>query len=279
MQSQHELDDMKAIYNDLSLQDKRLENQIQEYQNEFKVFLREKQRALNEISISIPFSSKNIHLWNQDGAMIDVPMSESIVFSNNSLQTLRKRIRDYTDDIKEQRETLKCLQKERDDLIEEIKSEERVISEQDEKCKDLQMLKFGQLVDIDELDRVTCTGTELSMNAEANYQKEVQVLEGIHRKEISTLQKKNTSLKDTLQKATTENTAVLNQIADLGEKHIKLENMLSKQVKTERLEKKSGTEECDQLIQTANKQVQQMNKLKIQIMQLKRKEGKDKYYQ
>jgi predicted nuclease with TOPRIM domain len=76
---------------------------------------------------------------------------------------LKERIGELYNEIEEARENLKFLHKERSQLIKERDSKEEDTSRWKQKCKDLQMLKFGREIDLDELEGFSDRSKELEI--------------------------------------------------------------------------------------------------------------------
>ena len=131
------------------------------------------------------------------------------------------------------------------------------------------MLKFGQIIDLDLLDRIG-----ESKGAE-DLRESLQKQEAQHRKELAEWDRKIDKAMQELAVVTQENTNYLDSIADLTTKHRNLEtslfarkdNLFSNPITKKREEKA----ERDRLVEVVNAQASVIEKLKVEIHHLRHK--------
>ena len=81
-------------------------------------------------------------------------MKLGLVIGRESIEKLKHRIVGIQDETSVQDKRFRNLHKEKKKLYREKKTRKTVIQAQDEKCNDLQMLKFGQTIDLESLDKM-----------------------------------------------------------------------------------------------------------------------------
>merc|ERR1712028_255716 len=89
------------------------------------------------------------------------------------------------------------------------------------KCDDLQMLKFGQIIDLEALDKVSVSKTVDDLN------EKIRVEELKNDRQLSTMKKNYQQYREQLLLATQENTKLLENIAELSQRQFKLEKELN----------------------------------------------------
>ena len=97
---------------------------------------------------------------------------------------------------------------------------EKEIEKQHVRCDELQMLKFGQLINISELDKISVNSEEIEL------MKKTEALEVTNEREVYQMQAKHRKLKEKLLDVTQINTSKLNQIAEMNGRQFFLEKEL-----------------------------------------------------
>eukprot|EP00611_Tribonema_gayanum_P013849 TRINITY_DN25080_c0_g1_i1.p1 TRINITY_DN25080_c0_g1~~TRINITY_DN25080_c0_g1_i1.p1 ORF type:complete len:282 (+),score=108.90 TRINITY_DN25080_c0_g1_i1:72-848(+) len=143
------------------------------------------------------------------------------LFTKQGLERLDKRTVELIDEGAAERERFKELHRERVRL-EKARSEKLAAKEAGvQRCTELQMLKFGQLIDLEVLDRVGATLDEEEVN------KKLAQMESQHREELSQLSATAARLKASMLRCTGENTALLTRVAHLTSRKLQLEKELN----------------------------------------------------
>ena len=149
---------------------------------------------------------------------------------------------------------------------------EGLIAKQAGRCEELQMLKFGQLVDIAALDKISVNNDEAELRVKSS------ALEISNEQEIFRIHAKHRQLKEQLLDLTNLNTARLNRIAELNGRQFFLEKELNgnkngMQVVDDGPTLRAETEERNRLVALVKLQAKEVDALKAEINLLRRKGG------
>mgnify|MGYP001188008898 CR=1 FL=1 len=251
----------------LNKKQKFVEQSMKAVNSEITQFQKEKQSKLNEIDVIITLKMHQVEFLEKGRLPTD--LGQGLVFSGKSLESLRGRVKDLVQEKAALKRQQKELRKEHVQLQRSKKAKEQKIVELEKKAKDVQMLKFGQIIDLDLLDRIG-----ESKGAE-DLRESLQKQEAQHRKELAEWDRKIDKAMQELAVVTQENTNYLNSIADLTTKHRNLEaslsarkdNLFSNPI-TKRREEKA---ERDRLVEVVNTQATVIEKLKVEIHHLRHK--------
>ena len=121
-------------------------------ESEIEDFQTQKQRKLNELDVVVPLRFSQLQYLVNDQVPYD--LSSSLVFYNDGLSQLKRRIKELhqeKNDIKKQHRELKKLHV---SFNKSKKEKEQRVSELTAKNRDVQMLKFGQIVDLEKLEKL-----------------------------------------------------------------------------------------------------------------------------
>ena len=150
-----------------------------------------------------------------------VDINSHVVFSSVALERLQGRIGELQQEYEAARVDFKQLHRERASLERQVKAGKVKIEDWTAKCTDLQMLKFGKLIDLDELE----AGSDTTRIDEA----EAQCI-GVEKRFQSSsarLVRQQEQLQDKLSEVTIANTTLLAQISSLTEKKLTLNRSLN----------------------------------------------------
>lgn len=254
---------------------------------EIQKFQTEKQKEINELMVAIPLKVGQIRLWkpgvNGEGEVVEVPgeptilresvkINECTIFSEDNLGKIRNRIGELKDEIVVDKANFSGLHKEKRALEKDKLVKEKKIEKQAKECEEIQMLKFGQLVDIDALDKISVNNDEAELKSKSNE------LEIANEKEIFSLQAKHRRMKEKLLDSTNVNTSKLNNIAELNGRQFFLEKELNgkgggMQVADDGPTIREETEERNRLVALVKLQAKEVDALKAEINLLRRKGG------
>ena len=78
---------------------------------------------------------------------------------------MKERINELHQEIEESKDNFKLLHKERAQLVKERESKESETQNWKDRCRDLQMLKFGREIDLDELESFSDRTKEMEVEA------------------------------------------------------------------------------------------------------------------
>mmetsp|Transcript_22043 Transcript_22043/g.68942 ORF Transcript_22043/g.68942 Transcript_22043/m.68942 type:complete len:1581 (+) Transcript_22043:131-4873(+) len=172
---QHSLEDLHRNLDRLHKRKKLLETDSIAFTKELQSFQTEKQKRLNEIQTVCSLSANQIYFletndidkmsnWNEMNSasewkdrrlLIPGDISHAVLFSKTVLWNLHRRISSLDVENKSERANLKELHRLKRQLQKAKVSCHAQILHATNKCNDLQMLKFGQLINMGILDRAS----------------------------------------------------------------------------------------------------------------------------
>ncbi|NWI47654.1 CFA44 protein, partial [Picathartes gymnocephalus] len=196
--------DLKKEYNALAVEAKQLETSLDTTNRELEAFQWEKLHRLNELYVVVPLRLHQVQCL-VDGEMPH-DFSQTLVFTNQSLQYLQKRIVDLRNEKIMQREIHKKAREQHKQLLQDKKEMETEIQRLEERCNDLMMEKFGRLVDF---EAVQAHSVNIPME-----QMKVRIMEKEyeHFVELKEWEERIVVLQQQLTKLTRENTSKLHQM-------------------------------------------------------------------
>jgi hypothetical protein len=243
---------------DVGLKSTRVE--IQEFQTQ-------KQRKLNELDVVVPLRSNQIQYLEDNQLPTD--LSNTLVFYNEGLRNLKSRIQELKQekfDIKKQHRELK---KQHVGFIKSKKEKQANVVELTAKNREVQMLKFGQIVDLEKLER-------LGVNKAADELKEkIQKEDHKRLKEVAEYEKKIVLEKTKLMDVIKENTIHLEGLITLQKNKHTLEAALNQSQNSVNAEitgpSRKDIEEREKLLGLVKDQANQIGQMKSEIEFLVRK--------
>ncbi|NXG41253.1 CFA44 protein, partial [Psilopogon haemacephalus] len=195
---------LRKKYNALDKKAKLLEFSLETAERELETFQWEKQQRMNELYVAVPLKLHQVeYLVNGE---LPSDFSQALVFSNQSLEYLQKRIVELHNEKITQREIYKKAQKHHKQLIQDKKEMELKIEQLEKKCKELMVKKFGQLVDFEAVQ------THSSSIRIDELQVQIMEKEYRHSKELNKWEERILDLHQQLMKLTKENSSKLQQL-------------------------------------------------------------------
>ncbi|KNC50512.1 WD repeat domain 52 [Thecamonas trahens ATCC 50062] len=182
-------------------------------------FQREKQSQLNELDITVSLQLDQIY-YVHDGRLPH-DLDDALVFSEATLAKLQARSGELRGELRELDEKKRSLEKLLAKLVKEKKAKREEREELAARAEDVQMLKFGKLIDLDHV-------LEMSVNKSADELK--ALLRAADSKRIAELMRADEALrraKDELAAATAANTARLTRLTTLMAEQQQLERTLN----------------------------------------------------
>ncbi len=194
----------------------------------------------------------------------------SISFCRNLIR-LQDRIAELHSEIDEAKESLRHLHKERGVLIKERENQQSHIETWSSRCLDLQMLKFGRVIDLDELearsDRLRGDKDDGALRED----------EDGFKQRSSALSKETLALQEQLTQVTLRNTQLLNEVAELTETQLSISRELNApgQVvsSASKLDNFKEAEESKRIVAYVQFQAKELESLRAELTMLKRKEA------
>ncbi|NXN90299.1 CFA44 protein, partial [Bombycilla garrulus] len=196
--------DLKNEYNALAIKAKEVETSLDTKNKELEAFQWEKLHRLNELHVVVPLRLHQVQCL-VDGELPH-DFSHTLVFTNQSLQYLQKRIVDLRNEKIMQREIHKKAKEQYKQLLQDKKEMEAEIQRLEERCNQLMMEKFGRLVDF---EAVQAHSINIPME-----QMRVRIMEKEYEqfKELKEWEERIVVLQHQLSKLTRENTSKLQQL-------------------------------------------------------------------
>ncbi|NWX82866.1 CFA44 protein, partial [Nothoprocta ornata] len=197
-------DNLRKEYDALAKKAKVIEASLDTAVGELESFQREKQQKLNELHVVVPLKLHQVE-YLVNGEMPN-DFSQALVFTNQSLEYLQKRIVDLQNEKIMQREIFQKARQQHKQLLQDKKEMETKIQRLEEKCNQLMMTKFGRLVDLEAL-QAHSVNTRLE-------ELKVQMMEKehVHSQELKEWEERILDLRQQLMMLTKENTSKLQQL-------------------------------------------------------------------
>ncbi|KAH6585557.1 hypothetical protein BASA50_001166 [Batrachochytrium salamandrivorans] len=236
-------------------------------EDEIQDFQTQKQRKLNELDVVVPLKFHQIQHLERN--MIPSDLSVTLVFVNAGLSKFYNRISELKQERVDIKRQHKELRKQHVGFIKNKREKEKNLQELSDRARNVQLLKFGKVVDLEKLER-------LGVNKTADELREKLQREGIRRlKEEQKYISKLDHLKERLTEVTKENTIKLETLVQLKEQRCHLEDTLNTSQSSVNVEysgpNKKDIVERNKLIQLVQSQSQKIDALKHEIEQLIRK--------
>ena len=195
-----------------------------------------------------------------------------LVFSKSILAKLHARIGELGTENRTLRQTFKDLHKEKSRLFKDNNSQGEAIAASLLKCDELQMLKFGRLIDLEALDQSSVSNHLVELN------QKVHVEEINNVRELAKLKSGIQNIKLQALHATNENTELLEAIAAQSQRQFKLEMELNATNVEATLDDNTSDlqrdmEERSRLVQLVKLQYKEVDALKSEIGLLRNKSG------
>ncbi|NWR85983.1 CFA44 protein, partial [Furnarius figulus] len=210
--------ELKRQYNALAEEEKEVETSLVTTKRDLEIFQWEKLQRLNELYAAVPLKLHQVQCL-VDGEMPS-DFSQALVFTNQSLQYLQKRIVDLRNEKVMQREIFKKAQEKHKQLVQDKKEMELEIRRLEKKCSHLMMEKFGRLVDF---EAVQAHSVNIPME---DMKVKIMEKEYEHFQELRKWEERIVELQQQLVKLTEENTSKLLQLNKFCREKHELETKL-----------------------------------------------------
>ena len=249
--------------------EKGIDRLLKETETEIQKFQNTKQRALNELKVVVTLQMRQVQHLTPEGKL-PKDTSESVVFAASDLQKLRGRIKALKEEKAELRRKQKALHAEHKTLQRAQSGKAEKLDELEARAVDVQMLKFGQLINLEAIESVGVhKGTD-------ELREKVRLLERKQDAQMKQWAEKLKAAKLDLKKATEASTNCLNTVATLFERQQQLEAALN-QRQTAAIGGSDGAaaakKERHHLVQLVKIQAKEVEALKVEINMLRRKGG------
>jgi len=262
-------DAMKKELDALVKKVKVVESALKNAGADLEAFQREKQQKLNELDVVVTLKLDQIqYVMNNT---IPQDLSKCLVFERGFFDTLQRRIKELEREKVKQKQLYRERRQQHVQMIRDKKTMDAKIKELEDKVEQIQMLKFGRLVDLEKLETV-------SVNRVAEELKEkLREQEAKNVKEILSWDKNIHRHQEELTRIIRENTKRLDTCTILLQENKQLEHQLDSRQKNLggefRGNRKADLEERQRLVQLVQLQSQEIEALKDEISILSRKGG------
>jgi len=262
------IDNLKKEKEQYSKKQKVVEGSLQKINQDIIEFQKEKQGKLNEIDVVVTLSMHQME-YLVDGKL-PYDLSQALVFSNTELEKLKSRIKELDQEKVALRRQQQELRKEHQQLLRDKKAKEARIAELDARAYNVQMLKFGQEIDLELLDRIgTTRGAE-------ELQEQLKAQSATFAQELRQWDRKIEEAQEQMLALTADNTQCLQTVTKLSKQQKSLESKLTT-TQTSLFNdpvarRRKEIAERDRLVQEVNAQAKDINALKAQIAVLRRKD-------
>ncbi|KAL4169004.1 hypothetical protein KRP22_009933 [Phytophthora ramorum] len=189
-------------------------------------FQSEKQSRFNQLDVVVPLSTRQLRCLeppspNQQGWLLSAQAAGCLVFTTRAFSALTERIESLQAENKHLRQQFRDLHKQQSVLAREKRLQQESIARAQERSEQLQRLKFGQLVDLEVLDRA-CDASSMD-----ELQTRVKLREVEGERALRRVKQTHPQFQHAILQATEQNTALLTQIAELTERQAELERELN----------------------------------------------------
>merc|ERR1711920_892147 len=134
--------------------ERRIDKEQKQTDSEIQQFQTDKQRKLNQVPIVFALRLSQVQCLDQgDQERMPSELDHHVVFTHDGLGRLMSRITELHQEIREVKASHKQLQKDFRIQKKEKNTAMQHIEELQAKFQDIQMLKFGQTVDLDLIER------------------------------------------------------------------------------------------------------------------------------
>ncbi|KAJ3102122.1 Cilia- and flagella-associated protein 44 [Phlyctochytrium planicorne] len=255
------IETLKKENDGLIKKEKIIDMALRNTEAEIQDFQTQKQQKLNELDVVVPLRLHQVQLLEKNAIPQD--LSQALVFVNDGLIKLKSRIKELQQEKSDIRKQHKELRKMHVSLIKSRKEKQLKLSELEMRATDVQMLKFGKIIDLEKLERMG-----VNKNADELREK-LQKEDNKRSKEVEHFEGHLNKLKEDLTNITRENTNLLENIVQLTESRQGLEEALNSSQSSVTAEytglQKKDIVERDKLISLVQTQSLEIEELKKEI--------------
>lgn len=144
---------LKKEYDAHLKKERTMDASLRQIENEIQEFHAMKQKKFNELEVCIPLRPHQIQFLDGNGR-ISTEMSNAVVFLSSGLHHLRGRISDLQQEKADIRKQHNQLKKMHVNLVKNRKEKQLKLGELENRLYEVQMLKFGRVVDLERLEKL-----------------------------------------------------------------------------------------------------------------------------
>ena len=263
--------ELNKTYERLGGRERLIDKELSSTEADIEAFQSEKQRALNLIDVSIPLKLNQMKYLQPDGRL-PKDISHSLIFTSTGLSKLKNRILELQQEKLSLARQFKDLKKQHRVLLKELAVKREEIGVEKKKCEDVQMLKFGQIIDLNILEKV---GVD---EGASELRSKLKSLEQTSVHKVNEWDAKIEEGKNELARITEQNTRWLDKVAKLTKAQYDLEDTLNNTTKNVHVADSSPLDdqsdlERRQLLELVQLQEREIDGLKAEVHLLRRKGG------
>ena len=276
-QKQH--DELKKMHDRLSTRLKQANKDISGTIADIQTSQAEKQREMNAFSTSVAIkTSQMCCIFGGVDDSFQTPqlpdtVDNCLVFNRFVYQRMKERFKELLVEKKQQSTAFKELQR-RQRKLEGMRKKKKVeVAALDARCVELQIMKFGAVIDLDDLENSTTNSTVQKLQAKIKKQEASQAAQ------LSKMRRAVKDKEQELMRFTAANTRILQETSALTERMHRLEKGLNttagagEPVSNNDPAAKKDAEERRKLVHLVRLQAREVDALKAEIMMLRRKGG------
>lgn len=262
--------ELNKRYQQLQVKEKSIDKELSATEKQIQDLQSDKQKELNQINVAFPLKLSQIQ-YLEEGAL-PASIENGLIFTSTGMQRLRDRIEELQEEKVTLKHEFKELKKQHKSLQKSLRAKQTDIDAEKKKCEDVQILKFGQVIDLNVLEKVGADteAEELSVK--------LTELEALSLRKVQMWERKIRAMKEQLADVTQQNTIWLERVALLTHAQYDLEDELNS---TTRGMHVAGTDNSEQiskqekyrLLDLVQKQEDELDALKSEIHVLRRKGG------
>merc|ERR1712187_108040 len=230
---QKAVEELKKTHKKLLDDERNIDKVQKQTDQEIQQFQTDKQRKLNQVQIVFALRISQVQCLDPpadsstgDNAYHKLPveLSRHVVFTHEGIHRLMNRIKQLYQEKDEVKANFRQLQRDFRSRKKEKNQAMQHIEDLNLKFQDIQMLKFGQIVDLDLIERSAPNKYVMEL------QDKVGEAEREHRRKISEWEKKIEKQKKELTKVTQDNTSLMDQIVSMGYSQMQLDAALNARI-------------------------------------------------
>ncbi|CAG9460447.1 unnamed protein product [Pedinophyceae sp. YPF-701] len=261
---------VEAVNKEREMQSKRLrmiESSLQALEEDMMDLERQKQREMNEVSTNVILRMHQVEYL--DDGHLPRDLSDALVFSQTARERLKARIGELMREKQELRAQQRQLRRDHVQLQRELGGREKEIGDLRARADEIQVLKFGSLVDLDLLDRA------MRQRANPDLQEELKRQERRFARELAEVDRSVAEQQQVVARLTLANTNLLQDMAGLLEERRSIDRTL-KVVQTQLFadhvqQRRAELAERRQMIEVVQTQAEEIDAIKAEIQRLRSK--------
>ncbi|KAK1933968.1 Cilia- and flagella-associated protein 44 [Phytophthora citrophthora] len=247
-----------------------IDKELAATEQDTQLFQSEKQSRFNQLDVVVPLSTRQLRCLdppspNEQNWLLPSQAAGCLVFTTRAFSALTERIESLQAENKHLRQQFRDLHKQQNVLAREKRQQQEAIARSQDRSEQLMRLKFGQLVDLEVLDRA-CDASSVD-----ELQTRVKLREVEAERAIRRVKQTHPQLQHAILQATEQNTALLAQLAALTERQAELERELNRNQNGGNDSNEGGLLSLEDDAELAEREMKERNKL-VRLVKLQARE-------